>query len=85
MIEAIIMAGTTGVHDVGGLSVDAAIDVASGHKKYQLWELQTHCLVTLLSKRELLTVDEVCLCVGFDTARWSSSTLSFDHFWCVPC
>ena len=58
------MAGTTGVHDVGGLSVDTAIDVASGHKKYQLWELQTHCLVTLLSKRGLLTVDEVCLCVG---------------------
>ncbi len=55
------MAGTTGAHDIGGLSVNAAIGVASGHKKYQLWELQTHCLVTLLSKCGLLTVDEVCL------------------------
>ena len=54
------MAGTTGVHDVGGLSVDAAIDIASGHKKFQLWEMQTHCLVTLLCKCGLLTVDEVC-------------------------
>ncbi|DBB01372.1 TPA: hypothetical protein ACH3X1_000040 [Trebouxia sp. C0004] len=53
------MTGTTGVHDVGGLLVDAAIDVASGHKKYQLWELQTHCLVTLLAKRGFLTVDEL--------------------------
>lgn len=85
MIEAIIMAGTTGIHDVGGLSVDAAIDVASGHKKYQFWELQTHCIVTLLSKRGLLTVDEVCLCVGYDSAKHSSTALSSDHFLCGLC
>lgn len=53
------MAGTTGTHDLGGLEDDGAIDIASGNKKYQLWELQTHCLVTLLCKQGLLTVDEV--------------------------
>lgn len=81
MIDAVSMAGTTGVHDVGGMSVDAAIDVASGHKKYQLWELQTHCLVTLLSKRGLLTVDEVCQSAGFDTTRRIClSTISGAYF-----
>ncbi|KAL0020286.1 hypothetical protein WJX77_001565 [Trebouxia sp. C0004] len=42
------------------------------HKKYQLWELQTHCLVTLLAKRGFLTVDEVCLLVGFHRAKQSN-------------
>ena len=35
------------------------IDVDSGTKKYKLWEVQTHSLVTLISKKGLLTVDEV--------------------------
>lgn len=47
---------------MGGSSDDAPIDVDSGSKKYKLWEMQTHCLVTLISKKGLLTVDEVwCL------------------------
>ena len=54
------MAGTTGTHDVGGLDDEVGpIDVDSGSKKYKLWELQTHCLLTLLSKKGLITVDEV--------------------------
>lgn len=54
------MAGTTGTHDIGGLDDESGpIDVESGSKKYKLWELQTHCLVTLLSKKGLITVDEV--------------------------
>ena len=53
------MAGTTGGHDVGGIADDAPIDVVSGTKKYKLWEVQTHSLVSLLSKKGLLTVDEV--------------------------
>lgn len=56
------MAGTTGSHDVGGSLTDAPIDIDSGSKKYKLWEVQTHCLVTSISKKGLLTVDEVwCL------------------------
>ena len=54
-----LMAGMTGRHDVGGIVDDAPIDVESGTKRYQIWELQTHCLVTLISKKGLLTVDEV--------------------------
>lgn len=38
---------------------NAPIDVDSGTKKYKLWEVQTHCLMTLISKKGLLTVDEV--------------------------
>ncbi|KAL3136313.1 hypothetical protein ABBQ38_005578 [Trebouxia sp. C0009 RCD-2024] len=53
------MAGTTGRHDVGGIADDAPIDVGSGTKKYKLWEVQTHSLVSLLSKQGLLTVDEL--------------------------
>ena len=53
------MAGTLGTHDVGGLANELPIDIASGAKKYKQWELQTHCLVTLLSKQGLLSVDEV--------------------------
>lgn len=54
------MAGTTGTHDVGGLDDEVGpIDVDSGSRKYKLWELQTHCLLTLLSKKGLITVDEV--------------------------
>ena len=53
------MAGTTGYHDVGGGMENAPIDVDSGTKKYKLWEVQTHCLMTLISKKGLLTVDEV--------------------------
>lgn len=53
------MAGTTGRHDMGGIKDDAPIDVHSGTKKYKLWEMQTHSLVSLLSKQGLLTVDEV--------------------------
>jgi len=85
LIEVAIMAGTTGAHDIGGLSVNAAIGVASGHKKYQLWELQTHCLVTLLSKCGLLTVDEVCLFAEIHRARKSSTALSSIYFWRELC
>ena len=53
------MAGTTGYHDVGGLGDDSQIDIQSGSKKYKQWELQTHCLMTLLAKQGLITVDEV--------------------------
>lgn len=53
------MAGTTGRHDLGGIVDDAPIDVDSGTKKYKLWEVQTHSLLSLLSKKGLLTVDEV--------------------------
>lgn len=53
------MAGTTGYHDVGGSTENELIDVDSGTKKYKLWEMQTHCLVTLISKKGLMTVDEV--------------------------
>lgn len=56
------MAGTTGPHDVGGVDEDfGPIDIASGSKKYKLWETQTHCLLTLLSKKGLMSVDEVRL------------------------
>lgn len=65
------MAGALGPHDVGGLVDESPIDVESGTKKYKLWELQTHCLLTLLSKQGLITVDEVlydvleaCLCTA---------------------
>ncbi len=44
---------------MGGIKSDAPIDVESGTKKYKLWEVQTHSLVSLLSKKGLLTVDEV--------------------------
>lgn len=56
------MAGSTGSHDVGGLLDDAPIDIHSGDKKYQHWEVQTHCLLTLLAKKGLITVDEVGRC-----------------------
>lgn len=53
------MAGTTGTHDVGGILDGGAIDIDSGSKKYKLWEMQTHCMLTLLAKQGLLSVDEV--------------------------
>lgn len=68
------MAGTTGRHDVGGSIENAPIDVDSGTKEYKLWEMQTHCLVTLISKKGLLTVDEV-YCPGALQVRTSSISL----------
>ena len=65
------MAGITGRHDVGGITDDAPIDVSSGSKKYKLWEVQTHSLVSLLSKKGLLTVDEVEDAVQFSPPLWA--------------
>ena len=54
----------------------APIDVDSGTKKYKLWEMQTHCLVTLISKKGLLTVDEV---QGPFALRVRTSSMSLQH------
>ncbi len=80
------MAGTTGTHDVGGMLDDAAIDVASGSKKYKLWELQTHWLVTLLSKKGLLTVDEVRIKMTHMALRNKKESLCFSQrSWLLCC
>ena len=76
-----VMAGTTGTHDLGGLEDDGAIDIASGNKKYQLWELQTYCLVTLLCKQGLLTVDEVCYTALLFIIAYNSAVLHLGCSW----
>lgn len=74
------MAGTTGTHDVGGILDGGAIDIDSGSKKYKLWEMQTHCMLTLLAKQGLLSVDEVRRGIeGLPAA--AVSTMSYYERW----
>jgi hypothetical protein len=49
--------GPLGVHDVGGLKDNRALDFTEPAVAY--WERQTHALVGIVSSKGLLTVDEL--------------------------
>jgi nitrile hydratase len=55
------MAGleTNGVHDLGGSLSELHAPIDRAEKPYQQWEIAVHALVGLLSKKGLMTVDEL--------------------------
>ncbi|KAK9812957.1 hypothetical protein WJX72_006391 [[Myrmecia] bisecta] len=51
------MFARTGVHDLGGVPDDAPLDLAEPPVAF--WHRQTHALLTMLSRKGLITVDEL--------------------------
>lgn len=52
--------GLLGVHDVGGTDEhDKVPHWPDTHKHYQHWERATHALLGVLSRKQLVSLDEV--------------------------
>lgn len=72
--------GLLGVHDVGGTDEYGRVPHwPDTHEHYQHWERATHALLGVLSRKQLVSLDEVRLL----NSLWTPTSKSFQVITCL--